>query len=182
MPLKDSFVEEENIDETVDSEAYDSCSTLKENESLQASEDDTNDEDYIPERKVNLSPPLSTTRSLRCRKNGRTPTYLCQSNTLSPDPQTVKQALDSDNAQEWRNAMDSEYNSLIQNKTWTLTELPPGKRAIPCKWVFKTKLDANGNIAKYKARLVIKGYEQTYGIDYTDVYAPVVRLTSIRYV
>lgn len=49
------------------------------------------------------------------------------------------------------------------------------------KWVFKTKRDANGNIQKYKARLVIKGCAQKSGIDFTDTYAPVVRYSSIRF-
>lgn len=77
--------------------------------------------------------------------------------------------------------MDEEYKSLLENNTWELTTLPANKRPIPCKWVFKTKTDENGQIVKFKARLVIKGCSQRPGIDYTEVFSPVVKLASLRY-
>lgn len=78
-------------------------------------------------------------------------------------------------------AMKEECESLIHNNTWSLVDLPGGKKAIPCKWVFKRKFHHTGNITRYKTRLVIKGYKQKKGIDYNEIYAPVVRYTSIRY-
>lgn len=69
----------------------------------------------------------------------------------------------------------------MDNNTWTLTNLPEGRKAIKCKWVFKTKHDAAGNIDRYKARLVIKGYSQRKGVDYDETYSPVVRHSSLRY-
>ncbi|KAM1668041.1 hypothetical protein ACFX2K_047429 [Malus domestica] len=68
------------------------------------------------------------------------------------------------------------------NDTWELTELPPGVKTIGVKWVFKTKLNTNGEVDKYKARLVAKGYSQHYGIDYAEVFAPVARLDTIQIV
>ena len=65
---------------------------------------------------------------------------------------------------QWIQAMDEELNALHQNQTWTITDLPKGKKAIGCKWIFKTKLNADGTINKYKARLVAKGYNQKDGI------------------
>lgn len=97
------------------------------------------------------------------------------------DPQTVEEALASPQATEWKRAMDEEYSSLMKNKTWTLTDLPPGKKALPYKWVFKRKTDQIGNVMRYKARLVIKGYAQRWGTDYEEIYSPVVRYTTIRY-
>lgn len=97
------------------------------------------------------------------------------------DPQTVEQALASPQATEWKRAMDEEHTSLMKNKTWILTDLPPGKKALPNKWVFKTKTDQSGNVQRYKARLVIKGYAQRWGTDYEEIYSPVVRYTTIRY-
>ena len=64
--------------------------------------------------------------------------------------------------------------------TWELCKLPTDRKAIPCMWVFKRKLTADGQIERYKARLVIKGFFQKYGIDYEMVFAPVVRAESIR--
>lgn len=70
---------------------------------------------------------------------------------------------------------------VIENRTWELVELPEKRKPIDCKWVYKTKRDANGNTVRHKARLVIKGCTQRHGIDYAETYAPVVRYTSIRY-
>jgi hypothetical protein len=84
--------------------------------------------------------------------------------------------------EKWRKAMDSEIQAIEKNDTWELKELPVGGRTIGVKWVNKTKLNENGEVDKYKARLVAKGYSQQHGIDYTEVFAPVARLDTIRLV
>ena len=61
-------------------------------------------------------------------------------------------------------------------KQWDLVELPHGKNAVGCKWVFTIKLKANGSIDRYKARLVAKGITQTYGIDFQETFAPVAKM------
>lgn len=76
--------------------------------------------------------------------------------------------------------MDSEIKSIEKNGTWILTDLPTGAKKIEVKWVYKTKLNEHGEIEKYKAHLVAKGYVQEYGIDYFDVFAPVVRIDNVR--
>jgi hypothetical protein len=80
----------------------------------------------------------------------------------------------------WKNAINSELTALVKNKTWTMTKLPPHKKTIGCKWVFKLKLHADGSIERHKARLVAKGYTQTEGIDYIDTFSPVVKMTTVR--
>ncbi|KAL8157159.1 hypothetical protein AgCh_002026 [Apium graveolens] len=82
---------------------------------------------------------------------------------------------------EWKSAMDEEMSSLEKNETWSLTELPAGKKASHNKWVFRIKEEHDGS-KRYKARLVVKGYQQKKGIDYTDIFSPVVKMTTVRIV
>lgn len=76
--------------------------------------------------------------------------------------------------------MDEEMQAMEANGTWTLEELPEGRKAIKTKWVFKRKLAEDGSVLRYKARLVAKGCSQKYGLDYVKTFSPVVRYTSIR--
>ncbi|MCO5550238.1 hypothetical protein L7F22_003721 [Adiantum nelumboides] len=82
----------------------------------------------------------------------------------------------------WEQAMQSEYNSIISNETWELTELPQGKQALPCKWLYKKKYTAEDSELKYKARLVAKVFEQKKGIDFDEIFSPVVKMTTLRLV
>jgi hypothetical protein len=100
--------------------------------------------------------------------------------TLQVDPLSTQEALNRPDASQWRSAMGEELASLHANNTWELVDLPPGRRAIKCKWVFKTKCNADGSIERYKARLVAKGYSQREGIDYTATFSPTLKHTSIR--
>ena len=76
--------------------------------------------------------------------------------------------------------MEQEFHALQQNETWKLVPSPPRVNIIDCKWVFKVKKHADGTIERYKARLVAKGFKQRHGIDYGDMFSPVVKPTTIR--
>ena len=72
--------------------------------------------------------------------------------------------------------------TIEQNNIWELTDLPIGHKIIGVKWMYKTKLKENGEIDKYKARLVAKDYKKEFGVDYKEVFAPVARHNTIRLV
>ncbi|KAL0539908.1 hypothetical protein IC582_024129 [Cucumis melo] len=118
-------------------------------------------------------------RSTRVRE---TPSHLkeyhCFSTIMSlVEPSSYKEA--STNPL-WQQAMDNELQALAKTHTWDYVDLPPGKKPIGCKWIFKIKTHSDGSIERYKARLVAKGYSQEYGIDYEETFAPVARMTSVR--
>ena len=87
-------------------------------------------------------------------------------------------AADSAN---WHLAMESEMHSIRTNKTWDLVDLPKNRRALPCKWVYRLKETSESTTPKYKARLVAKGFRQEYGIDFDEIFSPVVKMTTLRF-
>ena len=95
-------------------------------------------------------------------------------------PKNVKLAWASEHKVFWRGATDSEYDSLIENDTWKLVPLPEGRKALPCHWVLAVKYNADGTIERFKARLVINGQFQQFGVDFDEIYAPVARFESLR--
>ena len=76
--------------------------------------------------------------------------------------------------------METELNSLDENDVWDLMKLPPGRKTVGSKWVFKKKTGADGKVERYEARLVAQGFTQKYGMDYDETFCPVVRLESLR--
>lgn len=99
-------------------------------------------------------------------------------NYIEETPLTYSDVFGKDDEQEWLKAIDSELNSLNENNTWELVPDPGKVKMLDTKWVFKVKDDVDG--PKYKARLVVRGYQQKKGIDYHDTYSPVARLPTIR--
>ena len=96
------------------------------------------------------------------------------------EPATIAEALETPEANEWKRAADEEMKSLENMNTWKLVPLPEGRKTVNCRWVFKVKNKPDGTVDRFKARLVAKGYSQQPGIDYTETFAPVVRLNSLR--
>ena len=76
--------------------------------------------------------------------------------------------------------MKREYDALQANKTWTLVQRPQGARVITGKWVFKHKLNPDGTLERYKARWVVRSFNQRPGVDFGEAFSPVVKPASIR--
>ncbi|KAI8124587.1 Retrovirus-related Pol polyprotein from transposon TNT 1-94 [Lucilia cuprina] len=95
-------------------------------------------------------------------------------------PINFQDAISCNYSEKWRDAMNCEYTALQENDTWHLVELPPGKKAIGCKWVYNVKKNEEGSVTRFKARLVAKGCSQEYGINFKETFSPVLRYSSIR--
>lgn len=149
------------------------------------SHDSENGESMIEESESEspAQPPIEQRRSERSNRGVPPDRYMAITRLViskNEDPRTLKEALSSPDQDSWKRAMDEEINSLMQNKTWELVSPPVGANIVTCKWVFKTKKNAEGGPDRYKARLVARGFSQKYGIDYDEVFAPVIRQTTFK--
>ena len=97
------------------------------------------------------------------------------------EPKCYDETLQNENSSKWELAMKDEMDSLLGNQIWELTELPVGKKALHNKWVYRIKKKHDGS-KRYKAILVVKGFQQKEGIDYTEIFSPVVKMSTIRLV
>ena len=144
------------------------------------------DAENIEPDNVAESTPIVPRKSARTNL-GQKPQYLddyevgaLYQNSIQEEPQSYDAAINGPDSKLWKIAMEDEMNSIIGNKTWDLVKLPADRKAIGCKWIFKIKRDERGNAVRFKARLVAQGFGQVEGVDFSEVYAPVVRLTTFR--
>ncbi|CAL1371101.1 unnamed protein product [Linum trigynum] len=93
------------------------------------------------------------------------------------DPQSYHEAVKEEC---WRQAMREERTALELNNTWDVVDAPPGKKLVGSKWVYKTKLLADGSIERRKARVVAKGFTQVYGVDFLDTFSPVMKINTVK--
>ncbi|CAI7815625.1 unnamed protein product [Closterium sp. NIES-54] len=98
------------------------------------------------------------------------------------EPATVQQALGGEHREKWREAMDRELKALKEWNTWKVVpiSMARNKTILTGKWVFRVKTKADGTIDKFKARWVVRGFDQEHGRDFTETFAPVSRHTSLR--
>jgi transposase InsO family protein len=98
----------------------------------------------------------------------------------TPEPRTYKLAMGGEHSERWREATTKEYNTLVENGTWEIVDLPEGEKAIGSGWVFRVKHHEDGSIERFKARIVAKGYSQRPGLDYNESFAPTFRPATLR--
>ncbi|RVX07099.1 Retrovirus-related Pol polyprotein from transposon RE1 [Vitis vinifera] len=130
---------------------------------------------YEPELSTKVKYPMSNYVSNH-RLSESNKSFVNQLSTVAI-PNSVQEALADPR---WKAAMNEEMKSLQKNETWELVECPPGKKPVGCRWIYTVKYKADGSIERFKARLVAKGYTQTYGIDYTETFAPVAKINTVR--
>jgi len=106
--------------------------------------------------------------------------FLATTSLDSDEPDSYTEAVNSVMAPEWNIAIDDELKSITDNATWEIVNLPRGRTSVKCRWVFRVKRGAEGAVIRYKARLVTKGFTQRYGIDYLEIFAHEVKLSSLR--
>lgn len=164
--------------------------------SMQITEDESSFESIVDESGVSLDDPNITVYEPTENQRNQEPRSPIITRNISKgnprplnflyfvsieDPKNVNEMKERKDASQWKLAMDDEMQSHRINGTWTLVDLPNGRKPIKAKWVFKTKKNEDGNIVRHKARLVAKGCSQKYGIDYGETFSPVVRYNSIRF-
>ncbi|KAG5862531.1 hypothetical protein JTB14_022768 [Gonioctena quinquepunctata] len=134
------------------------------------------DHDTIEEDNIELRRQLRYRRETRMPKHFENYVMTVAAEIIEPrEPLSYKEAITCNERKYWVLAMEKEIQSLQENCTWEMKNLPVGKKAIPCKWVYKLKTNSDGSIDKYKARLVIKGYSQRKGEYYDQTYSPVAK-------
>ena len=136
-------------------------------------------EDKFMEEVRNLGPVRERQKPSRFRDDGDDDDCLLVNSEME-EPKTVHEALNGEQSSQSREAMESEYSSLLKNDTWDLVPPPEGKNIVGSRWVLKVKRDENGSVNRFKARLVAQGYSQVKGVDYDEVFSPVARNTSVR--
>ncbi len=144
---------------------------------------DSQPDDQIVEQPVET--PVAPRRSLRASHAPDRYVFLTMGEREillldNDEPETYKEAVMGPDSEKWLDAMRSELKSMADNQVWNLVDPLDEVRPIECKWVFKKKIDADGNVHIYKARLVAKGFRQIQGVDYDETFSPVAMLKSIR--
>jgi hypothetical protein len=99
---------------------------------------------------------------------------------IDDEPKSVDEVVDSTEGKLWKDAMVKEMESLYKNETWDLVKLLSGRKPVGSKWVFKKKMNIVGQVEKFKAHLVAKGYSQVEGVDFSDIFSPIEKIISIR--
>ena len=102
--------------------------------------------------------------------------------TDADEPESYEAANVSEQQEQWQRAMQEEMDSLQHNHTYDLVARPKGRKVLRNKWVYKVKAEEKSSQPRYKARLVVKGFAQKKGVDFDEIFPPLVNMTSIKIV
>lgn len=101
-------------------------------------------------------------------------------NSIAQIPSSYNEAMNHPKKEQWLDAMSQEIQSINNNNTWTLCDLPEDRKPVGCKWLFTMKNNAKGEPVRFKARLVAQGFSQKFGVDYNQIFAPVAKQSTFR--
>lgn len=192
---RDVLFKEERIASTVEAEpetieTVDAVNDIIMNSDMEAGEenDAENEENEMPvirdRREVpdaaNEKKEMSVTRDRRELKMPRRFDDYVMIAEYNDEPNSYAQAMNSEYSHQWEKAMNDEMRSLADNGTWELVSRPENRKIIDNRWVYKVKLNENGSVDKFKARLVARGFTQEAGVDFSETYSPVARFDTIR--
>ena len=138
---------------------------------------DWNSENERGKAPIKLQPNEDDVDDLPVRGTRSLANIYTRCNVAVMEPAGVQEAMQD---RKWFSAMKKELNMIEKNHTWQLVQRPSNRKVIGVKWVFRTKLNANGSVNKHKARLVVNGYAQVFGVDFSETFAPVAMLDTIR--
>jgi hypothetical protein len=125
-------------------------------------------------------PPRRSQRARRSAISDDYEVYVSEEIQMEGDPTYFEEAMRSAHSSKWLDAIEDEMRSMSVNKVWDLEEILKGAKTVDCKWVYKTKCDSNGNIERFRVRIVAKGFTQREVIDYTETFSPVSCKDSLR--
>ena len=114
-------------------------------------------------------------------KQTHIPSYKIMASALlvtAPTPQSYQQAINSTDHVHWQNAMLYKYDKIMEHKVAVVVDIPDNYNVIKGCWIYNTKSSANNEI-EYRAQYIGKGFSKVYGIDFTNTFAPVARITSL---
>ena len=182
FPLKKDVVSHDVINPIPSSSASASTST-----SLQVPTTSSGQDEVVPSRRskrrrteTSFGPDFITTFLTEVENVDELDELFVCCLLIDDEPKTYEQAMSSIDASFWKEAVNSEIESIMSNHTWELVDLPKGSKAINCKWIFKKKRKTDGSVERYKARLVVKGFTQKFGVDFFYTYSPVTKIATIR--
>lgn len=131
-----------------------------------------------PQAKRGRGRPRKSPVNTACSLTGYIPCLSIATHTL---PETYQETVDCEQSWEWRKAMDEEINSILKSNVWELVDRSScNKKPLQARWVYRVKLTQFGEIERYKARLVVKGFAQRRHVDYEETYSPVAKQETIR--
>lgn len=95
------------------------------------------------------------------------------------EPESYQEVMYHEKKREWKKAIQEKMKSLHENHTYDLVKLPKGKRTLKRKWIYRLKSEKNGSQPRYKARLVVNGFTQKKGVDFKEIFSPIMKMTFI---